>query len=79
MMSKFEMVLLTVTVAGTLMAWTTLQQDSWGQSAGGPTGMACGDRSSAVRNVRPSPGEERASLDQAWRTVRMLQQSAAMP
>jgi hypothetical protein len=79
MMSRFEMVLLTVTVAGTLIAWTTLPQDSWGQSTGGPTGMACSDRSSAVRNVRPSRGEERASLDQAWRTVRMLPQSAAMP
>jgi hypothetical protein len=74
MMSKFEMALLTVTVVGTLVAWQALQQESFVRPADGATGMACGVRSSAVRDVRPSPGEERAALDQASRT-----QSAARP
>jgi len=73
MMSKFEMALLTVTVVGTLVAWQALQQESFVRPADGATGMACSVRSSAVHDVRPSPGEERASLDQASRT------SAARP
>jgi len=72
MMSKFEMALLTVTVVGTLVAWPALQQASFVRPTDGATGMACGARSSALRDVRP-PGEERASLDQASRT------SAARP
>ena len=74
MMSKFEMALLTVTVVGTLVAWQAPQQESFVRPADGATGMACSVRSSAVRDVRPSPGEERAALDQASRT-----QSAARP
>jgi hypothetical protein len=74
MMSKFEMALLTVTVVGTLVAWPALQQASFARPTDGATGMACGARSSALRDVRPSPGEERASLDPASRT-----QSAARP
>ena len=69
MMSKFEMALLTVTVVGTLVAWQALQQESFVRPADGATGMACSVRSSAVRDVRPSPGGERASLDQASRTA----------
>ena len=65
MMSKFEMTLLTVTVVGTLVAWPALQWDSFVRPTDGVAGMACSVRSSAVRDVRPSPGEERASLDQA--------------
>ena len=68
MMSKFEMALLTVTVVGTLVAWPTLQQASFLRPTDGATGMACSVRSSALRDVRPSPGEERATLDQAART-----------
>jgi hypothetical protein len=74
MMSKFEMALLTVTVVGTLTAWPALQRDSFVRPTDGVPGMACSARSSAVRDIRPSPGEERASLDQASRT-----QSAARP
>ena len=69
-MSKFEMALLMVTVVGTLVAWPALQQALFVRPADGATGMACSVRSSAVRDVRPSPGEERASLDQASRTSR---------
>ena len=68
MMSKFEMALLTVTVVGTLVVWPALQRDSFVRPTDGVAGMACSVRSSAVRDVRPSPGEERASLDQASRT-----------
>jgi hypothetical protein len=73
MMSKFEMALLTVTVVGTLVAWPALQRDSFVRPTDGVAGMACSVPSSAVRDVRPSPGEERVSLDQASRT------SAARP
>jgi hypothetical protein len=69
MMSKFEMALLTVTVLGTLVAWSTLQQASFVRPADGATGMACSVRSSALRVARPSAGEARASLDPAWRTA----------
>jgi hypothetical protein len=79
MMSKFEMALLTVTVAGTLVAWTALPQDSLGRPTGGPTAVACSAHASAFPEVRPGRGEERASLDQAARTARMLQQPAALP
>jgi hypothetical protein len=78
-MSKFEMALLTVTVVGTLVAWPALQQASFVRPTNGATGMACSVRSSAIRNVRPPPGEERASLDQTSRTVRMFQRPVAMP
>ena len=67
MMSKFEMALLTVTVVGTLVAWPALQQASFVRPADDVAGMACSVGSSAVRDARPSPGEERASLDQASR------------
>ena len=73
MMSKFEMALLTVTVVGTLVAWPALQQATVVRHTPGATGSASGAPSSALRDVRPSPGEERASLDQASRT------SAARP
>ena len=74
MMSKSEIALLTVTVIGTLAAWPTLQGAPFVPPAGNAPDMACSVRSSAVRDVRPSPGEERAALDQASRT-----QSAARP
>ena len=67
MMSKFEIALLTVTVIGTLVAWPALQGLHSCAPADSAPGMACSVRSSAVRDVRPSPGEERASLDQASR------------
>ena len=73
MMSKFEMAFLTVTVVGTLVAWPALQRDSFVRPTDSVAGMACSVRSSAIRDVRPSPGEERATLDQASRT------SAAKP
>ena len=79
MMSKFEMALLTVIVVGTLVAWPALQQASFVRPTDGATGMACSVRPSALRDVRPSAGEERASLDQASRTFRMFEQSAALP
>jgi hypothetical protein len=69
MMSKFEMALLTVTVVGTLVAWPALQQASFVRPTDGATGMACSVRSSALRDVRPSPGGERASLDSASQTA----------
>jgi hypothetical protein len=69
MMSKFEMALLTVTVVGTLVAWPALQQASFVRPTDDTTGMACSARSSALRDVRPSPGGKRASLDQAARTA----------
>ena len=68
MMSKFEMALLTVTVVGTLVAWPALQA-SFVRPTDGATTMACSVHSSALRDVRPSPGGERASLDQASRTA----------
>ena len=61
MMSKFEMALLTVTVVGTLVAWPALQQASFVRPTDGATGMACGVRSSALRDIRPAPGR-RASI-----------------
>ena len=79
MMSKFEMALLTVTVIGTLVAWPALQQDSFVRPADGTTGMACSVHSSAIQDIKPSPGEERASFDQAARTAGMSQQPVAMP
>jgi hypothetical protein len=79
MMSKFEMALLTVTVVGTLATWPALQQATFVRPTDDTTGMACSVRPGAVRDVRPSPGEERASLDRAARTVRLSQRPVAMP
>jgi len=73
MMSKFEMALLTVTVVGTLVAWPALQGAPFPRPTDSAPGMACSVRSSAARDVRTPPGEERASLDQASQT------SAARP
>ena len=69
MMSKFEMALLTVTVVGTLVAWPALQQASFVRPTDGAPAMACSVHSSALRDIWPSPGGERASLDQASRTA----------
>ena len=79
MLSKSEIALLTVTVIGTLVAWPALQGAPFVRPTDGAPGMACGVRASAARDVSPSPGNERVSLDQASWTVRMLQQSAGMP
>ena len=79
MMSKSEIALLTVTVIGTLVAWPTLQGAPFVRPTDSAPGMACSVRANTVRDVSPSPGGERASLDQASWTVRMLQQSAGMP
>ncbi len=69
MMSKFEMALLTVTVVGTLVAWPALQRGSFVRPTDGATDIACSAGSSALHDVRPSPGEGRASLDRASRTA----------
>src|SRR5262245_59225005 len=83
MMSKPEIVLLTVTVIGTLVAWPALQGAPFVPPPGTPPGnapdMACSVRTNAVRDVRPPSGDERLSLDQASWTFRMLRQSAGMP
>jgi hypothetical protein len=65
MMSKFEITLLTVTVVGTLVAWPALQGAPFVRPSDSAPGMACSVRASAVRDVRPPHGQERASLDQA--------------
>jgi hypothetical protein len=64
MLTKSEIVLLTVTVLGTLAAWLAAQHPSLVSPIYGAPSVACSAPTIALRGVRPSFGGEKALFDQ---------------
>jgi hypothetical protein len=78
MMAKSEIALLTVTVVGTLGAWLTVQHPSFVSPSDGEPNIECRAPVAAVRSVEPPFAGEQASLGQAARILRTLQQRETM-